>query len=62
MALSGVMLLAFLIYWWLQKFAQKFASDVEYHFPSMQMNHRLKARFGGGLLSVRHMAPPRAPR
>lgn len=28
--------------------------SVRYEFPSLRMNHRLKARFGGGLMGVSH--------
>ena len=58
----GLIVVAFLGYWWLQKFARKFASDVEYHFPSLPLNQRLKARFGGGMLTVRQMTPRRSSR
>jgi hypothetical protein len=55
-------LLAFGIYVSLLKFTRKFTADVEYHFPMLRMQHRLKARFGGGLLSVRQIGSYRAPK
>lgn len=60
--LLGLILTAFYIYWWFQKFTRRSLSNIHYEFPALRMNHRLKARFGGGLLSVRHFGAPRNSR
>lgn len=39
-----------LFYRWNKKTIQ----SVRYEFPSLRMNHRLKARFGGGVMGVSH--------
>lgn len=59
--LLGLVMAAFYAYFWFHKYTQQSAATVQYYFPALRMNHRLKARFGGGLLSTRHFGPSRSP-
>ena len=60
--LLGLVMAAFYAYLWFHKYARKSAATVQYYFPALRMNHRLKARFGGGLLSTRHFGPSQSSR
>lgn len=60
--LLGLVMAAFYAYLWFHKFTQRSAATVQYYFPALRMNHRLKARFGGGLLSTRDFGPSRSSR
>ena len=60
--LLGFLLAAFYVYFWFYKFANRSAATVQYYFPAVRMNQRLKARYGGGMISARHFGLPRSSR
>jgi hypothetical protein len=52
---AAFLLVGFVTFYRLTK---KSVQTVRYEFPSLRMNHRLKARFGGGLMGVSHFDSP----
>jgi hypothetical protein len=53
--LAAFVLVGFVLFYRLTK---KSVQAVRYEFPSLRMNHRLKARFGGGVMGVSHFDSP----
>lgn len=49
--LAAILLVGFVLFY---RWTKKTTQLVRYEFPSLRMNHRLKARFGGGLMGVSH--------
>lgn len=62
LGLLGLILAALYAYLWFDRYARRAGAAVQYYFPALRMNHRLKAHYGGGLLSTRHVAPSRSSR